>query len=152
MYRIQVPPLLRMHTMRLKTNLAVCAAIVAISGCSSTAMTEWVDPYRIDVRQGNYVDQELVSQLRKGMTREQVRYVLGSPLLVDAFRNDRWDYVYRFAPGKGEPEQRSISVYFENDVLSRVEANIGETGAEGSEPTRSARSRVVEVPAVTSGK
>lgn len=138
--------------MRLNTNLAVCAAIVAISGCSSTAMTEWVDPYRIDVRQGNYVDQELVAQLRKGMTRDQVRYVLGSPLLVDTFRNDRWDYVYLFSPGKGEPERRAISVFFENDVLSRVEAEVGATASEGSETARSARSRVVEVPAVTGSK
>lgn len=143
---LQAPPLLRIHTMRLKTNLAVCAAIVAVSGCSSTAMTEWIDPYRIDVRQGNYVDQDMVAQLRKGMTRDQVRFVLGSPLLVDTFRNDRWDYVYRFTPGKGEPEQRSISVYFDNDVLARVEGQLGEAGAEGSEPARGARNRVVEVP------
>ncbi len=138
--------------MRLKSNLAVCAAITAIAGCSATTMTEWVDPYRIDVRQGNYVDQEMVAQLREGMTRDQVRYVLGSPLLVDTFRNDRWDYVYRFSPGKGEPEQRSLSVYFENDVLSRVEANIGAAPEDGEAVARNARNRVVEVPAASSGK
>lgn len=138
--------------MRLKSNLAVCAAITAIAGCSATTMTEWVDPYRIDVRQGNYVDQEMVAQLREGMTRDQVRYVLGSPLLVDTFRNDRWDYVYRFSPGKGEPEQRSLSVYFENDLLSRVEANIGAAPVGDDAVARNARSRVVEVPAASSGK
>nr|HRM71248.1 outer membrane protein assembly factor BamE [Thauera phenylacetica] len=95
-----------------------------ISGCSFDSVVGLVDPYRIDVRQGNYVDQEMVAQLRRGMSRDQVRYVLGSPLVVDMFRSDRWDYVYRFRPGSGEAQQRVISLFFAGDVLDRIEGDV----------------------------
>ena len=91
-----------------------------LAGCSFDSVVGLVDPYRIDIRQGNYVDQEMVAQLRRGMTRDQVRYVLGSPLVVDMFRKDRWDYVYRFRPGSGEPQQRMIALFFDGDVLDRI--------------------------------
>ena len=123
-----------------------------ISGCSFDSVVGLVDPYRIDVRQGNYVDQEMLSQLRRGMSRDQVRYVLGSPLVVDMFRTDRWDYVYSLRSGRKEAEQRVISVYFEGDVLDRVEGDVesaqsGE-GGEGATAAAGSRSRVVEIPAV----
>ncbi|MBN8440567.1 MAG: outer membrane protein assembly factor BamE [Thauera sp.] len=119
-----------------------------VAGCSFDTLVSKVNPYKIDIRQGNYVDQEMVAQLKKGMSREQVRFVLGTPLIVDAFRNDRWDYVYRFRPGRGEPTQRVISVYFENDRLVSVEGDVqaGDAAA-AAETGRGDRSRVVEVPA-----
>ncbi len=119
-----------------------------ISGCSFDSVVGLVDPYRIDVRQGNYVDQEMVAQLRRGMTRDQVRYVLGSPLVVDMFRTDRWDYVYRFRPGSGEAQQRVISLFFAGDVLERIE---GDVAAASGEPVAQPqqRSRVVEIPPAT---
>lgn len=115
-----------------------------LAGCSFDSVVGLVDPYRIDIRQGNYVDQEMVAQLRRGMTRDQVRYVLGSPLVVDMFRKDRWDYVYRFRPGSGEPQQRMIALFFDGDVLDRIE---GDIAAATGEPTIDAqpRSRVVEI-------
>ncbi|MFN3984371.1 MAG: outer membrane protein assembly factor BamE [Rhodocyclaceae bacterium] len=126
---------------------ALCvAASVAISGCSFNTITDRVNPYRIDVRQGNYVDQAMVAQLRQGMTRDQVRFVLGSPLIVDTFRPDRWDYVYVFRPGRGEPQQRTLSVFFENDVLARVEGDVVAADGEARDEAPP-RSRVVEVPA-----
>ena len=83
---------------------AVLAALsAALSGCSVTALSDFVKPYRIDVRQGNYVTQDMVAQLKPGMTREQVRFVLGTPLVADVFHSDRWDYIYRFQPGKAQP-------------------------------------------------
>ena len=84
----------------------LAAALVAtglVAGCSFDSVVGVVDPYRIDVRQGNYVDQEMLSQLRRGMSRDQVRYVLGSPLVVDMFRTDRWDYVIACAPVARRP-------------------------------------------------
>jgi outer membrane protein assembly factor BamE len=86
----------------------------------------------------------MVSQLKRGMTREQVRFVLGSPLVVDMFRRDRWDYVYRFKPGSGEPEQRVISVFFVDDRLDHVEGDV--QGGCGASAASGERSRVVEVP------
>lgn len=116
-----------------------------ISGCSFDSVVGLVDPYRIDVRQGNYVDQEMVAQLRRGMTRDQVRYVLGSPLVVDMFRSDRWDYVYRFRPGSGEAQQRVISLFFAGDVLDRIEGDVAAASAV-PETAPQPRSRVVEIP------
>lgn len=132
-------------------SLACAAALSLLSACSFTGVTDWVDPYRIDVRQGNFVDQDMVSQLRKGMTRDQVRFVLGSPLVVDAFRPDRWDYVYMFRPGRGEVEQRVISVFFEGDLLDRVEGDVAAGDGVVAAPAPS-RSRVVEVPAAAEKK
>jgi outer membrane protein assembly factor BamE len=72
------------------------------------------------IQQGNNLSQEMVAQLKLGMTREQVRFVLGTPLLMDVFHADRWDYVYyREVPG-GKREQRNLSVIFEKDKLVRV--------------------------------
>ena len=103
-----------------------------ISGCSFDSVVGLVDPYRIDIRQGNYVDQEMVAQLRRGMSRDQVRYVLGSPLVVDMFRSDRWDYVYRFRPGSGEAQQRVISLFFAGDVLDRIEGDVAAASGEAA--------------------
>lgn len=120
--------------MHSKTKLMTAmAAALLIAGCS---VTEYLSPYRIDVRQGNYVTQDMVSHLKKGMTRDQVRFALGTPLLSDAFHADRWDYVYRFAPGKGEADQRVLTVFFEGDQLVRVEGDVvaGDAAAQ-AEPT-----------------
>lgn len=124
-------------------------AVSLLAGCSFDTLVSKVNPYKIDIRQGNYVDQEMVAQLKKGMSREQVRFVLGTPLVVDAFRNDRWDYVYRFRPGRGEPVQRVISVYFESDKLARVDGDVQAGDATAAAETgRAERGRVVEVPAI----
>lgn len=126
------------------------AAILATSllaGCSFDSIVGVVDPYRIDVRQGNYVDQDMVSQLKRGMTREQVRFVLGSPLVVDMFRRDRWDYVYRYKPGSGEAEQRVISVFFVDDLLDHVTGDVQGGSGEAAAPAE--RSRVIEIPPAT---
>ena len=111
---------------------AVLAALsAALSGCSATTLSDFVKPYRIDVRQGNYVTQDMVAQLKPGMTREQVRFVLGTPLVADVFHSDRWDYIYRFQPGKGEPQERRLAVVFEDGQLARLE---GDVRAEEAQP------------------
>lgn len=124
----------------------LAGALGLLAGCSFDPIAQRVNPYRIDVRQGNYVDQAMVSQLRKGMTRDQVRFVLGTPLVVDPFRTDRWDYVYLFQPGRGAPERRVISVFFEDDLLVRVEGDVtaAADGASGA-AAPAERGRVVEI-------
>ena len=81
--------------------------------------------YRMEIQQGNYVTQEMVSKLQAGMTRDQVRFVLGTPLLVDIFHDNRWDYVYRRQRADSrEVEERRLSVFFENDRLVRIEGDV----------------------------
>ncbi|MDD3353887.1 outer membrane protein assembly factor BamE [Zoogloea sp.] len=113
-------------------NLIVFVVFAAaLPGCA--ALVDFVKPYRIDVRQGNYITQEMVSQLKPGMTREQVRFVLGVPLLTDVFHADRWDYVYRFWPGKGALQERRLTVIFENGQLSRLDGDVQpQAGTEAS--------------------
>jgi len=83
-----------------------------------------ITPYRMDIQQGNYVSQEMVSQLRSGMTREQVRFVLGTPLLTDIFHADRWDYVYYRDVAGGAREERKIAVIFQDGKLARIEGDV----------------------------
>ncbi|WP_126444310.1 outer membrane protein assembly factor BamE [Sulfuricystis multivorans] len=122
----------------------------ALAACSSAPdITSRLSPYRIDVRQGNFVTQEMVAKLKPGMSRDQVRFALGTPLVTDIFHANRWDYVYRFQPGRGESQLRRLSVFFEGDKLVRVGGDVvpaGEGGAtEEAAPAPSAR--FIEVPA-----
>ncbi len=93
-------------------------------GCSSQQADRIfgaITPYRVDVMQGNVVTKELVANVNPGMTREQVRDVLGSPLLTSAFHADRWDYVFTMRRQGTEPQRRSVVAYFKADVLERLE-------------------------------
>lgn len=80
-------------------------------------------PYKIDIQQGNVVTQEMVNKLKPGMTRSQVRFVLGTPLITDVFHNDRWDYFYYVAPRGSMSEKRKLTVIFDGDRLSHLEGN-----------------------------
>lgn len=100
---------------------------LAISACSTApdiTITSSLNPYKIDVRQGNYVSQEMVASLKPGMTRDQVRFILGTPMVADVFHADRWDYVYRLQLGKGELQQRRLVVFFEQGKLVRVGGDV----------------------------
>src|SRR5690606_39167355 len=89
---------------------------ITLSACGGT---NWGFPYRPTVQQGNWVTAEQVAQLQVGMSREQVRYVLGTPTLQDIFHADRWDYPYYNKPGYGEGQERRFTVWFEGDQLVR---------------------------------
>ena len=106
--------------------LAIAVALGALSGCGS--MRSWaptfIQPYRPDIQQGNVVTREMVDQLRESMTRDQVRFLLGTPLLTSIFHTDRWDYVYYLQRGKGDERQlRRLVVLFKNDRLASFESD-----------------------------
>ncbi len=125
-----------------KMWMVALALALTVAGCSI------VRPYRADLRQGNYIDEAAVSEVKPGMTRDQVRYLLGTPLVVDTFRPDRWDYVYEFISGRDrKPEMRKVTVFFEQDVVARVER--GEGAAQPlseEEQALRAKNRVIDVP------
>lgn len=91
-----------------------------LASCSSFSLA----PHKIDIQQGNYVTQDMVSKLKPGMTKSQVRFVLGSPLIADAFHASRWDYVYRLEKGGKITEERKLTVYFEDDKLKTIEGDV----------------------------
>ncbi len=83
-----------------------------------------ITPYRIEIQQGNYVTQEMAAQLKPGLTRDQVRFVMGTPLLTDIFHEERWDYVFvRQRANSKEVEHRRIAVFFEDGKLKRVDGD-----------------------------
>lgn len=94
--------------------------LLSISGCNKDKIP---GVYRIDIHQGNDVTQEMLNQLEHGMTKSQVAYVMGTPLLIDTFNPDRWDYIYTYQPGNGDREQRRITVFFKDEKLNRLDGN-----------------------------
>jgi len=102
--------------MRIKLILAS----VLLASCSGIS-TPLLSPYKMDIRQGNYVTPEMREKLKLGMTRQQVRYVLGTPMLADAFHGSRWDYPYRLEQRGEVVEKQQLTLYFDGDNLVRVE-------------------------------
>ncbi len=99
---------------------AALATLALAAGCGIVPRIPGVTPYKIEIQQGNFVSQEMVSQLRSGMSKEQVRSVLGTPLLTDIFHAERWDYVYWREQSNGKRESRKLVVYFDGGKLARV--------------------------------
>jgi outer membrane protein assembly factor BamE len=117
---------MRRTTIRLCSCCLAGAALLA-GGCSQVSQLPAIPaltPYRMDVQQGNVVTQEMVEKLRPGMTPSQVRFILGTPLVVDAFHKDRWDYVYRFSKRGTLQESRRIVIVFQDDKLARIEGDV----------------------------
>ena len=107
----------------MKTHLLAIAAIVALSACTPK-LVEKLPYYKLSVVQGIPLDANAVLALRAGMTRQQVAMEIGTPLLNNAFRTDRWDYVYEVVRGNKVKEHRNLSVYFDaNGAVSRIEGN-----------------------------
>lgn len=104
-----------MQNTKLLLSSLCLTALLAITGCSFPGV------YKIDIQQGNVVTQDMVDQLRPGMTRRQVRFIMGNPLIADTFHANRWDYLYSLQPGGGKRQQERISLEFDaNDQLSGI--------------------------------
>lgn len=81
--------------------------------------------YRIDIQQGNLLDDEDIVQVQVGMTRSQVQFLLGTPMVADSFHRDRWDYAYYLRRGRSpDVAQRWVVVHFENDRVSRIDRDL----------------------------
>lgn len=106
---------------------AARTAAIANAGAQTTTVTKlqkflWVlSPYRPDIQQGNFVSQEMLDQLKVGMTRDQVLFVLGTPLMTDVFHGDRWDYPFYLARGNGELTTSRVTVFFKENKVERFD-------------------------------
>lgn len=105
----------------LRAGLTVLAA-VALNACS-TALSHLPGVYSLEIQQGNIVTQEMVDQLRPGMNKRQVLYIMGSPMLLDPFHQNRWDYIYSVQPSGEDRLQKQVSLYFEGDQIVGIQGD-----------------------------
>ena len=78
--------------------------------------------YRINIQQGNFLDQAAVDQVKPGMTRSQIRYLLGTPMVADSFNKERWDYIYYLKKGRSRHvDSRRVTVYFDGDKVAKLD-------------------------------
>ncbi len=83
--------------------------------------------YKIDIQQGNVIEQEMLDKLRPGMDKNQVRFIMGTPVIIDPFHSERWEYIFSFQKGGGVREQRHITLHFEDEKLAYVSGDIEES-------------------------
>ena len=100
-----------------KRFLLLVVAPALLAGC---AYFQFPGVHKVEVEQGNIITRDMVSQLEMGMTKSQVRYVMGTPMIADSFHQDRWDYFYSTKIGRDLKERQGVVVYFENDQLVRI--------------------------------
>ena len=87
--------------------------------------------YRINIQQGNFLDQAAVEQVKPGMTRSQVRYLLGTPMVADSFNKERWDYIYYLKKGRTRHvDSRRVTVYFDGEKVAKLDKPSAEVAAE----------------------
>jgi outer membrane protein assembly factor BamE len=99
-------------------RILAIAALAALGGCAALA------PHKIEIQQGNYISAEMAQQLKLGMTKQQVRYLLGTPLLTDVFHTDRWDYLFYRDAREGRIEERKLAVYFQDGKLVKLAGDV----------------------------
>ncbi len=125
------------------------------TGAQTTAPTGlrgwlgWLAPYSISVQQGNFVSSEMLTQLKVGMTPEQVRFALGTPLLIDAFHAERWDYIFRLQRGNGELTSSRVTVFWKDNRVASFEGGDLPTETEYLARIAGAAPAPKELPAVT---
>ena len=136
-----------MQNAKLMLTCLAFAGLAALAGCSFPGV------YKIDIQQGNVVTQDMIDQLRPGMTRRQVRFIMGNPLIVDTFHANRWDYLYSIQPGGGRRQQERVSLFFNDsdqlaglngDFMPGVSRDEAILGKEGPAETGSAERRAAE--------
>ncbi len=121
--------LIRDHSPSVGTSrrlaLLVCICAATLAGCATRGTTSSgiFEPYRTDLPQGNYLTSEMLSRVQPGMTKAAVRLTLGTPLLNEMFRPDRWIYVFRYQHPNGDSVSRHAIVYFKDDRVERIEAD-----------------------------
>lgn len=129
--------------MRKPLIVFLLAATTIFAGCSSDRVPF---VHRIDIPQGNVVTQDMLEKLEPGLSRRQVQYIMGSPMLVDVFNQNEWVYLYSFKPGGGERVQRRVSLLFEGERLARVEGDLRQEVEYAVAGSASGETRTVAVP------
>ncbi len=123
--------------------LFVCSAL--LTGCG--AKVPIIKPFKMDIQQGNVVTSKMLLQLKPGMTKSQVKFIMGTPLIVDSFHTNRWDYFYQMRQAGKIKEQRRVILEFDKDLLTRVRGDVvpeGTAGADSGNESSAAKTITVE--------
>ena len=110
----------------MKKLVVFCFSLILLSACSRSFDGGYNMPllYKIDVQQGNVIEQDMLNKLRPGMDQNQVKFIMGTPVIVDPFHNERWEYIFSFQKGGGVREQRHITLHFEDEKLTHVSGDV----------------------------
>ena len=108
------------------TRLPLLLALLLLTACTRSFDGGYNMPllYKVDIQQGNVINQKMINQLKPGMHQDQVRFIMGTPTIVDPFHNDRWEYLYSFQEGGGVRTQRHITLHFNKEKLSHITGDI----------------------------
>lgn len=106
--------------------LSIITASLTLSGCGVFKLP---DVYKIDIQQGNIINQEMVDQLKPGMTKRQVRYVMGNPIIQDTFQPERWDYYYEMNKADGTQTKERMTVHFVDEKMTHFTGDFVPSGA-----------------------
>jgi len=124
--------------------------LTAVAAC--TTVPRIVNEYKIDVQQGNVLTQDMVAQLKPGLSKDQVRFLLGTPVLMDMFHANRWEYVYRMQKGNGAIEMRQFSAFFDaNDKLVRVGGDVAAAQSVDIAGVPESKSREIDLGSIAPG-
>jgi outer membrane protein assembly factor BamE len=129
--------------MTARRHLLALPAALLLTACSVDRIP---GVYRIDVQQGNVITHEMLAQIKPGMNRQQVRFVMGTPMIVDTFHPDRWDYYFSLQPGSGDRQSHHVTMIFDGDLLQRVDGELPPLPADAA-ATGGARTVAVTGPA-----
>jgi outer membrane protein assembly factor BamE len=140
-----------------KLLISIIASSALLGGCSNFSMSDMSMPdlkmpesvpdlvHKVDIQQGNIINQDMINKLEPGMSQRQVRFIMGSPMISDTFHAGRWDYLYRMhKSGHAPSETKRVSLYFDNNQLTRIEGDIRPLPVE--EDATEKKIQVVEVP------
>ena len=128
--------------MRILHTIILVLMLAVLSGCGASLPS--VKPFKMEVQQGNVVTSKMLLQLRPGMTKSQVRFIMGTPLVVDSFHTNRWDYFYQMRQKGKITEQRRVILDFENDVLAKVRGDVVPAGTTAETETVNTAARSID--------
>ena len=117
-------------TLRIAAATVAATLTLLLGACSSL---EFPGVYRIDIDQGNVITQDMVDQLEVGMSRSQVEFIMGTPLVRDPFNPDRWDYIYTLAKEGGAAKRKQLTVLFEGDSLAEIRTTVPRSEADSAD-------------------
>lgn len=108
----------------MRTTTLIVLMSVILAACSTEGGFKLPGVYRPDIQQGNIIKQEMIDKLKPGMDKNQVKFIMGTPAVVDPFHTDRWDYLYTMSEGGARREQRHITLYFKDNKLTHIEGDV----------------------------